>query len=378
MYRVAIRRTGIDRLVNDIEALLDIIQYRPLKDKILLKPNILLAVPPEDGDITHPKVVEALIVYFQKRGKEVVVGEGTGILSSDREFERLLHTTRYAALRDQLGVPIINLEQVETERVPWKYGSIPLPRLLKEYEYINVPTMKTHLQATVSLAVKNQKGLLPMKTKKLFHKKGLHGCILELSNVIQPALTVVDGLYCIEGTGPTGPPVGEVKRLDLLVAGQDMMAVDNVCVQIMGFDIREIRHLRTVKEIRVLGERVEDVASPFKRPMVYFSRDHFVVHMDEKACTMCTVTFYKALSKILYTPELRAQLEEREDLREINVILGPVDPPSDLGSCAFCVGDCATKPSKKAGLPLIKGCHPDYREFVNFLFPGTYPEIKEG
>lgn len=375
MVRVGITKTRLENLEGDVEELLELIGYVPSKAKILLKPNIVVASPPEEGDVTHPKVTEALIRFFQKRKKEVVVAEGTGIFGTEKEFETLLRTTRYDRIRDQLGVPIINLEQVEREEIPWRYGSIPLPKLLKEYEYINVPTMKTHLQATVSLGVKNQKGLIPMETKKIFHKKDLHACIFELSKVIQPTLTVVDAIYCIEGTGPTGPPIGEVKRMDLLVAGKEMMAVDNTCVQIMGFDVNEIKHLRPVKNIQVLGEKIEDVQSPFQRPMAFFSRDHFVVHMDEKACTMCTVSFYKALSKILFTPELREQLEKRKDLRDINIIMGPLEPPSDMGTCALCVGDCAAKPAKKTGLPLIKGCHPDYREIVNFLFPGAYPEV---
>jgi uncharacterized protein (DUF362 family) len=375
MTEVGIRRAHLDKLENNVETLLDLCSYRPVKDKILLKPNIVVASPPEEGDITHPELIKALIHYFQKRKKEVVVAEGTGIFSTEEEFETLLHTTQYDVIRDELDVPIINLEQVEREKVPWRYGSISLPKLLKDYEYINVPTMKTHLQATVSLGVKNQKGLIPMETKKVFHKKDLHSHILELSNVIQPAFTLVDAIFCIEGTGPTGPPIGEVKRMDLLVAGKDMMAVDNVCVQIMGFDVRDIRHLRSVDHIQVLGEKIEDIRSDFKRPMAFFSRDNFIVHMDEKACTMCTVSFYQALSKLLYTPELKEQLEQRKDLGEINIIMGPATPPSDLGTCALCVGDCSVKAAKRTGLPLIKGCHPDYREIVNFLFPGTYSDL---
>jgi uncharacterized protein (DUF362 family) len=376
MVEVGIRRADLNSLEKDVEHLLDIIQYRPVKEKILIKPNIVVAASPEEGDVTHPKVTEALIRYFHRRNKEVVVAEGTGIFGTDREFASLLRTTRYDVIRDQLGVPIINLEQVETEKVPWRYGSIPLPKLLKEYEYINVPTMKTHLQATVTLGVKNQKGLIPMKTKKIFHKKDLHSCIFELSKVIQPTLTLVDALYCVEGTGPTGPPVGEVKKMDLLVAGKDMMAVDNVCVQIMAFDMEEIKHLRPVKNIHVLGEKIEDVRSPFKRPMAFFSRENFVVHMDEKACTMCTVSFYKALSKILYTPELHRELKSRKDLDEVNIIMGPAEPSRALGSCALCIGDCSTKTARNKELPQIKGCHPDYREIVNFLFPGFYTGLE--
>lgn len=373
--QVGIRSVNIDKLNNEVEKLLELIRYKPVKKSILLKPNIVVAAPPRNGDITHPKVIEALIHYFRKQDREVVVAEGTGIFTTDKEFERLLHTTGYDYIRDKLGVPVINLEQVERKEIRWRYGLIHLPKLLKDYEYINVPTMKTHLQTMVSLGVKNQKGLISIKTKKIFHKKNLHSYIFELSKVIQPSLTFVDALYCVEGTGPTGPPIGEIKKMNLIVAGKEMMAVDNVCVQIMGFDINEIRHLMPVRNIQIVGEKIKNVTSQFKRPMASFSRDHFVIHMDEKACTMCTVSFYKALSKILNTTELYDQLMSRKDLAEVNIILGPAKPPSDLGTCAICIGDCATKPAKKTGLPLIKGCHPDYRQIVNFLFPGSYPDV---
>jgi uncharacterized protein (DUF362 family) len=375
MMQVGIRRTEVGNLEGDVEELLGLIGYVPSKAKIMLKPNIVVSSPPEDGDITHPRVVEALVRYFRKREKDVVVAEGTGIFSTEKEFERLLQGAQYDFLRDELNVPIINLEQVEREEIPWRYGTISLPKLLGEYEYINVPTMKTHLQAMVSLGAKNQKGLISMETKKIFHKRNLHACIYELSKVIQPTLTLVDAIYCIEGTGPTGPPIGEVKRMDLLVAGKDMMSVDNVCVQIMGFHVKDIGHLRSVDNIQALGEKIEDVRSEFKRPEASFSRDHFLVHMDEKACTMCTVSFYKAISKILYTAELREELEKRKDLRSVNILMGPSEVPSELGTCALCIGDCAAKPAKRGGIPLIRGCHPDYRDIVNFLFPGTYPDL---
>lgn len=375
MPRVGIRKTDLDSLEESVEALLELISYRPVRDRILLKPNIVTASAPENGDVTHPEVTGALIRYFQKRGRKVVVAEGTGIFSSEKEFERLLHATRYDRLTDRMGVPIINLERAEREKISWRYGTIALPKMLAEYEYVNVPTMKTHIQTTVTLGVKNQKGLISMRTKKVFHKKALHEYIQALAEVVQPTLTVVDGLYCIEGTGPTGPPVGEVKRMDLLVAGKDMMTVDNVCTRIMGINVKEARHLLPVKNIRVLGEKIKDVRSPFKRPRAFISVKPFTVYSDDRVCTMCSVPFHKALSKIFYTPALLEQLEKRGDLRRIEVIMGPSDPPADLGPCVVCLGDCAVKTARRKGLPIIRGCHPDYREIVNFLFPGTYPKI---
>jgi hypothetical protein len=89
---------------------------------------------------------------------------------------------------------------------------------------------------------------------------------------------------------------------------------------------------------------------------------------------MCSVPFYKALSKIFNTPELYGQFARRPELRRVSIIMGPSDPPADLGPCPVCVGDCSRKTARKRGVPHIAGCHPDYREIVNFFCPGAYPQ----
>lgn len=101
MSTVAIKKNPQDQLGDVIEKLLDLIDYLPAKEKILLKPNIVVAATPEEGAVTHPKVIEALVQYFRKRKKEVVIAEGTGIFGTDIEFERLLHATRYDRIRDR-------------------------------------------------------------------------------------------------------------------------------------------------------------------------------------------------------------------------------------------------------------------------------------
>ena len=85
----------MDRLDYDLEELLHLVGYRPQKNRILLRPNLVAAAPPQNRDDTHPRVTEALIRYFRKRGKEVVLREGGGVFDSDRAFERLLEAPGY-------------------------------------------------------------------------------------------------------------------------------------------------------------------------------------------------------------------------------------------------------------------------------------------
>ena len=54
MSTVAIKKNSQDPLGDAIEKLLDLIEYLPAKEKILLKPNIVVAATPEEGATTHP------------------------------------------------------------------------------------------------------------------------------------------------------------------------------------------------------------------------------------------------------------------------------------------------------------------------------------
>ena len=46
--------------------------------RVLIKPNMLGAHPPEKAVTTHPMVVEAIVRYFLEAGKEVWVGDSPG------------------------------------------------------------------------------------------------------------------------------------------------------------------------------------------------------------------------------------------------------------------------------------------------------------
>jgi uncharacterized protein (DUF362 family) len=62
--------------------------------------------------------------------------------------------------------------------------------------------------------------------------------------------------------------------MDLIIAGKDPVATDATGARVMGFDPHEISHIRKANEkglgniddIQVVGEKLESVARPFKRP----------------------------------------------------------------------------------------------------------------
>ncbi|NVM53836.1 MAG: DUF362 domain-containing protein [Candidatus Helarchaeota archaeon] len=365
---VSIVRSNITEVDEKLREALDLINYKPQKDNIFLKPNIVDAANPRLGVTTHPKIVEALLKYFQELGKEVIIGEGTGFFNSDEKFKKLVKESGYAKLEKKYGIEIVNLQTTERVKKIWKYGELLLPKYIDTHEYVNVPSMKTHIICTVTLGMKNQKGLLLFKDKKNFHKTDLHGMIRELATIAVPDLVVMDAIYCCEATGPAIAG-SKPKRMDLLIAGTDTIEVDNVSARIMGFDPAKIPHIPERYDIDIHGLPIEEVQSNFEPPKSYLEIRNIYAYGDDKSCTSCQMNLSRASQKIFFTPELRQELETKG---RIDLLLGTHPLPNNPSPTVICFGQCAEATAEAHQLPLIKGCPPSYRDLINFLFNNYY------
>jgi uncharacterized protein (DUF362 family) len=133
---------------------------------------------------------------------------------------------------------------------------------------ISVPTLKTHSMAVTTLAMKNCMGcILP---KGIMHSS-LHKKIADLAGLINPKLSVIDGIVGAEGNEISGSPV----PMGLIIAGTDYVAVDTVGSAVMGYSAEECEYLQygaqkglgtcNLSEIDVVGASIEDVKRKFHR-----------------------------------------------------------------------------------------------------------------
>jgi uncharacterized protein (DUF362 family) len=108
-------------------------------------------------------------------------------------------------------------------------NAIQIAKIARDADFlINMPTAKSHSATGVSLGIKNLMGLI--WDRGYLHRVNLHNAIAELATVIKPGLTVVDATRALTSGGPGGP--GKTVRLDKVVAGTDMVAVDSYTVGI--------------------------------------------------------------------------------------------------------------------------------------------------
>jgi uncharacterized protein (DUF362 family) len=244
--------------------------------KVLLKPNFVEPAP--EGIInTHPAVVAAARECFLRLGAESVrVAEGPG---HERDTEGIVETIR---LREHMG-PLpgqfidLNTDEVQSVTLRTRASRLKelyLPKTVLEADFVvSMPKLKTHHWVGVTLSLKNMFGIVPGCCygwpKNILHWAGIAGSILDINSTVRPDFAIVDGIVGMEGNGPIQ---GTPKSSQVLVLGDDPVAVDATCARVMGLDPQRIDYLAKAgtllghlkpEKIQQLGETIASVRSQF-------------------------------------------------------------------------------------------------------------------
>lgn len=255
-------------------------------DKVLLKPNILLAKLPDEAVTTHPAVIEAIINSVKEVGAEPLVGDSPGGLVG--HVIEHWEITGIEEVCNRLNVEILNFESsgVYERKINGNHYHIAKPVLDVDF-VINVPKIKTHGLTVFTCAIKNMYGAVPGLTKVNYHKKApkpsdFASLVVDIFTLSKPNLNIVDGVIGMDGSGPSA---GKPKELGLILASTDGVALDSFICHILGKDpmkvpINKIAFRRGVgeantDEIEVLGHQPQ-VIEDFKWPPNLSSSLNFI------------------------------------------------------------------------------------------------------
>ncbi|MFW9950181.1 MAG: DUF362 domain-containing protein [Candidatus Thorarchaeota archaeon] len=221
---------------------------------------------------TSPKVLEATINYLKNKGAKVFVMEN----STQANMTRVVFAINgYKAVCERTGAEIIYLDEDTFQEFEFKgkrsskvdpkgynLTTFRLPstivNIINERDsicYINLPKLKTHSMARVTLGIKNQWAFPQHVDRGKDHNYNLHSKLVDVYEIIQPDITIIDGT---EGTihGHYPPTAWEEKLVipfNILIGGTDTLAVDVVGARIFGLELNEIPHL-SIAYKRGLGE----------------------------------------------------------------------------------------------------------------------------
>lgn len=240
---------------------------------------------------TSPEMTAAVVRYFRHHGaRKVYVMEN----STQGNFTRLVYEiTGMRRMCEDTGATPVYLD--ETAEMPMylpklqSFVNIPdfihdnLVRRRAENLYISLPKLKSHSMTTVTLGIKNQFGLVHQMSRIPDHNFRLHQKIADIYANIRPDFTLIDG---IEATNYGHYPALAQEKLcvvpmNLLIGGDDPLAVDVVAAKFLGFDLEEVAHLQCAAEYG-LGEADFEKIGIENRDLFESRMQHFSWDLLEK------------------------------------------------------------------------------------------------
>lgn len=333
MAKVLIHPAAYENVHEAVERAFALFPVQLGGKKVLIKPNVLRASRAEEGIVTHPAVLAAVVKKVEaEKPASIVVGDNPGLhgYGANREcFEK-------SGLMEAAGGYYENIgnDPVPVSFNPEFASEVPVSRAVLDADVvISLPKFKTHGLTVVTGAIKNSYGILPGAIKARIHRAAgspsrFHEAVVDVFALRVPELFIVDAVVGMEGNGPASP---DLRDIGCIIASDNAVAVDSVIAQMMGLEPGRLRFLQYARE-KGLGEF--DPASIEVEGRLEPVPDFKVPPLGGEASG---------------SPEVRQLFAKRLGMR-------PRPDPDLCTGCGTCVDQCpaaALRMDEDAGLPQV-------------------------
>ncbi len=226
-------------------------------DSVLLKPNFIAPKPCHCATQTDPAVIIETAKILKDFGARPFVGDSpawgdvfkcVNVLGLDEPLKKL-------------GVPVRQLDKPVKRQIAGVDVGISSVALDAD-KIINLPKFKTHQQLVATFAVKNMFGCVSGKWKAYWHfaKGGNENkfceLIIEIYKLLNPTLTIIDGVIAMDGPGPIS---GRARPLGWLIGGTEPVACEVVCSKLINLDCDRLSIVRAAKQLRFGCANYDDI-----------------------------------------------------------------------------------------------------------------------
>ena len=233
LVRATDRLKGVPRAIA-------LLQSNPVQSKaVVLKPNFNTADPAPGS--THNDTLRALVLTLKQMGAtRVTLAERCGPWDPTQQ---VMKEKGVFELAKELGFGIVNLEELGADGwvhfhpkdSHWKDGFL-FPRIYAEAEAIvQTCCLKAHaFGGHFTFSLKNSVGMVAGKgypyMQELHTSPHIRQMIAEINAAYSPALVVMDG---VDAFSKGGPAQGTHVKANVILAGNDRVAIDAVGVAIL-------------------------------------------------------------------------------------------------------------------------------------------------
>lgn len=223
-------------------------------DVVMIKPNVAFDRSPALAATTHPDALRAVAKLCFEAGAAKVVIADNPINSPTGCFLKSGLTAVAAELNLELLYPELAsfapLQMNGEILQHWTFFNAPFKHATK---VIGLAPCKDHNLCHSSMTMKNWYGLLGGRRNQ-FHQH-IHSIVSDFALMMKPTLVILDGMNVLMRNGPTGGRLSDVKPMNTIVAGTDMVAVDSYgYANLLERDLAELTYIHKAHD-RGLGNK---------------------------------------------------------------------------------------------------------------------------
>ncbi|HET8910524.1 MAG TPA: DUF362 domain-containing protein [Ktedonobacteraceae bacterium] len=270
--KVAVLKTTPETVLADYARLMQMAGFEQALDRTkptILKDNISWHFP-FPGANTTPWQLEATIKTLQEAGyTDISCVQNKTVVTDAFKGEDL---NRYVPIFKKYDIPVLfNFKPEDMQWVRYQPKAkmlvldkiypdgIMIPDYFFDKNIIHLPTVKCHIYATTTGAMKNAFGGL-LSTNRHYTHSWINETLVDLLNIQQEIhsglFAVMDGTTAGNGPGPrTMFPV----QKDVILGSADQTAIDAVAAKMMGFDPMSLDYIRLAHEQGIGVGRIDEI-----------------------------------------------------------------------------------------------------------------------
>ena len=261
-YELESLQNNIAKLLAPLGGMAAIVK---MGDRVLLKPNLLTGARPGKECTTRPELVYVVAQMVMDAGGKPFLGDSPAFGTA----KGVALANGYLPWIEKLNLPIIDFHGQRYQTLGEEFNHLLLSTEAMEADVvINLPKIKSHMQLTLTMGVKNLFGCVPGKMKAWWHMEAgkdsarFGQMLVETARAINPALTIVDGIIAHEGNGPSG---GEPRQLGVLGAASNVFALDLAIAHLLKVDPSIVPTIAAYQRLGLCGD-LDSIDFPLLQP----------------------------------------------------------------------------------------------------------------
>lgn len=226
-------------------------------DVVMVKPNIGWNRTVEQAACTNPEVIKAVVEMVMNAGaKKVIVMDNTCHKAEDAYSRSgILEAAKGA------GADVRYVDENRMVVHDFKGKSLKRWPVFKDFlevdKFINVPILKHHGSAGITIGMKNLYGILGGRRGKLHRNMGQG--IADLAKGFKTDLTIVDAYRVMLRNGPIGGRVSDVELKKTVLASANIVEVDVVAVDVFGKEPMQYEFIQAASEMNMGVTELEKI-----------------------------------------------------------------------------------------------------------------------